>query len=115
MDIIHFSHISHTCMLCAAMVLEILEEEIREVICDLFSRSNVLFARGDNGSLQDKLKGSPLLAKDLQVCSHESPHRPQPSVTDSAIANIVTEKKFHVHIADFFDCVTGNLLACDGT
>lgn len=83
----------HT-QLCAAMVLEILEEEIREVIFDLFTRT-------ENGTLQDK--ESALLAEHLEFCA--------PVNTQLSIVDAVMRKQFHVHIADFIDCVTGNSAA----
>lgn len=78
------------------MVLEILEEEIREVIHELFTRTKL------------NERESPLREEDLECCASAGQRKSQRSISD-----IVTSKEFHVHIADFVDCVTGNLKLLD--
>lgn len=74
------------------MVLEVLEQEIRYVIHELLTDTTNSFC-----------------GKDLECCAPADK-----CLSPDAIEVQVKKKEFHVHIADFVDCVTGKAKLPDG-
>ena len=92
----------HHSVACAAMALEVLEQELKSAIIDIVASDTVRARR-----VQQQLVGFPrCTAKDsMHVNSSETIQGPE-------LKSVITSKQFTVHIADFVQCVAGKYASC---